>query len=93
MIGEKCLKIPFNSNIAGLQSRRGLHITFYGLKEASLFGTYLCKNQTIIILMFINEKKKNDVKMIVPSSIANHVVIAISLQIIAIRYFFKIVQP
>ncbi len=39
--------------------------------------------------MFIHEKEKNDIKMIVPSGIANHIVIAISLQIITIRFFIQ----
>ncbi len=69
MIGEKCLKIPFHSNVAVLQSRPGLHIIFYRLKEASLFGTGPRKNHIIIILMFINEKEKNHLKMSIPSSI------------------------
>ncbi len=45
--------------------------------------------------MFLNEKENNDVKLIIPSSIANHIAIAISVQnqIIPIRYFLKILQP
>ncbi len=43
--------------------------------------------------MFINEKENIDVKMIIPPCIANHITLAISLQIVAIRYFLKIVQP
>ncbi len=58
VMGEKCLKIPFNSNIAGLQSRPGLHIIFYRLKEASLFGTHPCKNQTILILIGLSMNKR-----------------------------------
>ena len=40
-----------------------------------------------------NENENNDVKMIFPSNIANHIAIAISVKIITIRYFFKIIQP
>ncbi len=85
MIGEKCFKIPFNSDIARLQSRPGLHIIFYRLKEASLFGRQPCKNQTIIISICLSMKEKNDVNTIVHSSIANHIVIVVLLQIITIR--------
>ncbi len=36
---------------------------------------------------------KTDLKMIIPSNIASDITIAISVQIIAFRYFLKIVQP
>ena len=51
-----------------------------------------CKTHTIIILMFFNENENNDVK-IIPFNIAHHIAIAISVKLIAIRSFLKIVQP
>ncbi len=42
-------------------------------------------------LRFQNET--NDAKLVIPSDVTNHITIAISDQIIAVRYFFKIVQP
>ena len=41
--------------------------------------------------MFFNENENNDVKMIIPINISNH--IAVAVKIIAIQYFFEIVQP
>ena len=36
--------------------------------------------------MFFNENENNDVKMVIPSDIANHIIVAISIKIIAFRY-------
>lgn len=41
-------------------------------------------NHTIIIYLFVNENENNYVKMIIPSDIANHIAIAISVKIITI---------
>ncbi len=43
--------------------------------------------------MFVNEKENIDVKMIGPSNITNYIAITISLQIIIVRYFLRIVEP
>ncbi len=93
--GKKCVKISFNLNIAVLQSFPGLHVIFYRLKKTSLFSLVqipakICHYR---VEMFVSEKENTDVKIIIPSSIANHIAIAVLLQIIAIRYFLKIVQP
>ncbi len=85
-------KIPFNSTITLLQNCPGLHIIFYRPKRTSLFVTDPCKNLTMLILMFINEKESKDVKMIISSS-ADHIAFVLFVQIIAIRYFLHIVQP
>ena len=66
-----------------------LHITLYRLKKTSLFGTDSHKHHIIIILMFFNENENNDVKSIIPSNIANHIAIAISFKLIAMRYFLQ----
>ncbi len=47
---------------------------------------------TLIILMFFSEND-NDVKNIISSYIANHIAITTSIQIIAIRFIFKVMQP
>ncbi len=43
--------------------------------------------------MFVNENEKNYIKIIIPFNIKNHIPISISVQLIAIRYLFKISQP
>ncbi len=84
----------FISNIVVLQSCPGSHITFYRLKKISLFGSDPCNNHTrIILIFFFNENKNEDLKIVISSCIAIHIAIAILVQIIAITYFFKIVQP
>ncbi len=45
------------------------------------------KNHTIIILMFFNKNKKNDVKMKTSTNM-NHITTATSAQIITIGFFF-----
>ncbi len=42
--------------------------------------------------MFTSEKENNDVKMIIPYCIADYITIAMSLQIITITCFLKIMQ-
>ncbi len=37
----------------------------------------------------IGENKSNDVKIIIPSNITNHIAFVVSVQIIASRYFFR----
>ncbi len=93
LLVKKCVKILLNSNVAVLQSCPGLHIIYYRLKKTSLFGTDACKNHIIIILIHLLVEKSGDLKVIILSSIANHITITISLQIIAIRHFLKMVQP
>ncbi len=83
--GEKCLKITFNSDIAVLQSHPGCRQTLQTLENICVQYTSLQKSHHNHFNMFINKKEKNDVKMIIPFCIANH--ITISLQITAIRYF------
>ncbi len=56
------------------------YTSYSRLKKTSLFGTDSCKNRTIIILIYLSTKKNIDVKMIIYSSIANHIAIATSLQ-------------
>ena len=45
------------------------------------------------MLIIFNENENNDTKTIIPSNIVNHIAIAMSVKIIAIRYFPHIVQP
>ncbi len=62
------------------------HTSYCTDMRKHLFGRDPCNNHTVIILIpFLNENENKDVP--------NHIAIAISAQIIAIRYFFKIVQP
>ncbi len=42
-----------------------------------LSGTDPCKNHTKIILIFFNEKKNNNVKLIISSNVVNHITIVI----------------
>ncbi len=85
-------KIVISSNIVLLQSCLGPHITLYRLKKTSLFLKDPCNNHTLIILKsFFIENEYKDFKIQISSYIAIH--IAVSVQIVAIRYFFKIVQP
>lgn len=46
-----------------------------------------------MLLIFCNGKKINDVKMIIPSNIVNHITIAESIKIITIKYLFSVIQP
>ncbi len=92
VLSENCVKIQSNSNTAKLQGC-DLHFIFYRLKTTSLFGADPCKDHHNHFDTFIREKENNDVKKIIPSSIANHITVTISLHIIAIRYFLKILQP
>ncbi len=47
--GKFVSKKSFNSNIVVLQNCLGPHISFYGLKETSVFGQDPCNKNTIII--------------------------------------------
>ncbi len=88
MLKGKCVsKMSFNSNIAVLQSCLGPHISFYRLKKTSVFGQDLCNNHYNHFNIFLNENEFKDLKIIISSYIA--IPIAISVQIITIRYFFK----
>ncbi len=58
VLSVKCLKIPFDLNIAVLQSHPSLQIIFFRLKETSLFGTHPCQNHTAIILICLLMKKR-----------------------------------
>ncbi len=82
-------KMSFNANIAVLWSCLGPHITFYRLKKTSLFEKDPCSNHTLSILIsFFNENDNKDLKILISSYIA----IAISVQIITVRCFFKIMR-
>ncbi len=70
-----------------------LHVMFYRLKKTSLVARETCKNHLIIFIKFFNENENNDVKMMFSSNFKNHVEIAISVQIIAIRYFSESCSP
>ena len=60
--------------------------------KTSLFITDPHKKHIIIIFnMFFSENENNNVNTIIPSNIVNHIVI--SVKIITITCFFKIIQP
>ncbi len=85
---EICVsKTHFNSNMVVLQRCRHLHIFFTDLGKHLHFGTDSHKNHTTIILKFFNEKE-NYVLIIISPNIIKHITIAISVQMITIRYFF-----
>ncbi len=52
-----------------------------------------CKNDPVIILMYFNMNKNNDVRITIPCNFPNHNTTAISVQIIAIRCFSKSNSP
>ncbi len=89
MLMDKCVsKMSFNSNIVVLQSCLDPQITFYRPTKTFLFGKDPHNNHTITILI----SEYMDLKIIISSYTAIHIAIAISVQIIVIRYFFKNVQ-
>lgn len=65
-------------------------ITFYRLKKN--LGPCKKSHHNDHVNVFFNENESNGAKMIIPSNIVNHIAIAISVKIIAKRYFFQIVQ-
>ncbi len=78
--GETCVSKYHYLNIVELQSRAGLHITFFRLKKTSVFNTYSCKNIKTTILTYFNKNENEVVKMIIPSIITNHFEIALSVE-------------
>ncbi len=43
--------------------------------------------------MFFSKNENNDVEIIIPSNVTNHIATALSVQIMAITYFSKMMQP
>ncbi len=91
MLKEKRVsKMSFYSNIVVLQGCPEPLITFYILHKTSLFGRDLCNNHTIMILIsFFKENENKDLKIIISYCITVLIASAISVQIIAIRFFLK----